>query len=144
MVRVTWYRAFNFIAKTVPGFFRGDACVRPIEARLAASRIPIACEIGFDVIEFMSRVFLVRRDAVFLSRAIVVKACTVCVRTGDERFFPICVFDRRVDGFRNTLAGQSADDGTDRRADYRTDRPDHGAGGGTDDCAGRDACGSTA
>src|SRR5678815_5421771 len=134
-IRVAGHRALDRIAHAVPGISRRAPCVFPLQARRAACCVPLAGEIRLDVLEAATGVFAVRIDAVAVGGAVVVEGRIVPhVRTALEVLTPVRIFDRRVDGFGDALAGEAANDRSNSRSDHRADRTGDASGSGS--CSG--------
>ena len=118
------------------------ACLARSQVRLdlPLHAVPVARQVGLDVVEATARVPGVRAPAVRVGRTVVVVARAARVRTRSSS----CRASRRprgrVDLLGDALAGEAADDGADRRADRRADRAGDRAGRG----AGGDASGDGA
>src|ERR1700760_2790452 len=86
----------------------------PGQGRLALDAVPVARQVGLDVLELAAGVLGVRAHAVRVGGAVVVVARAARVGTRGEVLAPVRVFARRVDLLGDALAGETADDGADR------------------------------
>src|SRR6185436_1340943 len=101
----------------MPRVLGGVLGVVPRELGLALRALPVAAEIGLDVIERLARVASVVVQAVRVGRAVVVEGRAGAeVRTRLIVLAPIRFLHRRVDHLGDALASQAAHDRAYRRA----------------------------
>src|SRR5258707_1508268 len=109
----------------IPRVARGAAHLVPTEPGVLPALLPLAPEVGLDVIELPAAISAVGLQSLFECRPELVVGAGARVRTRRVVLAPVLVLDRRVHGFRGALAGESAPASTHRSPDRPADPSAH-------------------
>ncbi len=119
-------------ADAVPCVVRRETCAIPAEGRFTARSVPVPRETRIDIVEAAAWVLRVRRNAVAVSRLVLVEGGgLVRIRTAPIVFSPVRQLACRIDCLGHALTCQAAND----RADCRTDNCAHRADDSPRRCA---------